>query len=298
MSSTRQPQRPKSQRRAAARESAGESSAHLDDRQQRQAAAHSAPAAIVLHEVVREEGETELKRPASALLWSGVAAGLSMGFSLLCLSLMKATLPSAPWADIVAAPGYCVGFIIVILGRQQLFTESTLTGMLPLFVHPNLKTLLAVGRLWLVVLVANLAGTTLIARLLAIPHVFDAPVYAAMHDLGASMVHSAFGPTFLKAVFAGWLIGLMVWVLPSARSARLLVILVLTYIVAIGHLPHIVAGSVEAAFAFFSGAAGVGDYFGGFLVPTLLGNVVGGVALAGLLNHAPLAEDFSASARP
>jgi formate-nitrite transporter family protein len=298
VSPSRQSQRQKSQRRVTAPESAGESSTHLDDRQQRQAAAHSAPAAIVLHEVVREEGEAELKRPTGALLWSGVAAGLSMGFSLLCLATLKAMLPVAPWADIIAAPGYCVGFIIVILGRQQLFTESTLTGMLPLFVHPNLKTLLAVGRLWLVVLVANLAGTTVIARLLAIPHVFDPPVYAAMHNLGSSIVHTDFGPTFLKAVFSGWLIGLMVWVLPSARSARLFVILVLTYVVAIGHLPHVVAGSVEAAYAYFSGAASLGDYFSGFLAPTLLGNVVGGVALAGLLNHAPLAEDFSGGSRP
>ena len=87
----------------------------------------------------------------------------------------------------------------------------------------------------------------------------------------------------------------MVWMLPSARSARLLVILLLTYIVALGRFPHIVAGSVEAAFAVFTGAASVSEYFLGFFLPTLLGNTLGGVALAALLNHAPLVDEFSSA---
>jgi formate-nitrite transporter family protein len=297
VSSQHRPRKSRGKSAQAREESAGESSLHLDDREQRQAAAHSAPAAIVIHEVVRQEGEDELRRTNSALVWSGLAAGLSMGFSLLCLALLRALLPPRPWTDIIAAPGYCVGFIIVILGRQQLFTESTLTGMLPLFVHPNLRTFAAVGRLWSVVLLANLAGTTLIALLFTVPHVFDAPTEAAMRAIGATIMQSDFRSTFLKAILSGWLIGLMVWILPSTRSARMFVILMLTYVVAIGHLPHVVAGSVEAAFAVFSGKFGVGDYFVAFLVPTLLGNVVGGVALAGLLNHAPLVEDFTGGAR-
>jgi formate/nitrite transporter FocA (FNT family) len=84
----------------------------------------------------------------------------------------------------------------------------------------------------------------------------------------------------------------MVWLLPSARSARLFVIMLLTYVVALGTLPHIIAGSVEAAFAVFSGHASVRDYLVDFLAPTLVGNTIGGVALAALLNYAPLAPEF------
>jgi len=272
---------------------AGAGSERLDSAQQRQAATHASPQAIVIHEVVREEGEVEIRRSFGALFWSGTAAGLSMGFSLLTLALLKSLLPHERWADIAAAPGYCVGFIIVILGRQQLFTESTLTAMLPLFVHRDLKTFTRVMRLWGIVLVANLLGTTLVARLLSLPGVFDPETHQAMLHVGMEIIHSNTIGGFLKAIFAGWLIALMVWVLPSARSARLFVILILTYVVALGHFPHIVAGSVEAAFAVFSGNADVRDYLTGFLLPILIGNTLGGVALAALLNHAALADEFA-----
>jgi formate/nitrite transporter FocA (FNT family) len=272
---------------------AGETSKHLDASQQRQAAAHAAPQAIVIHEVVREEGESELHRSGSALFWSALAAGLSMGFSLLTLALLQSMLPHKPWAPILAAPGYCVGFIIVIMGRQQLFTESTLTVMLPLFVHRDLKTATAILRLWAIVLGANLLGTIIIARLLSFSTVFDSGMQDAMRSAGIAMVHGESGAAFLKAIFAGWLIALMVWILPSARAARLFVILLLTYVVALGRFPHVVAGSVEAAYAVFAGGATVLDYMHGFLLPTLLGNTLGGVALAALLNHAPLADDFA-----
>jgi len=117
---------------------AGANSPHLDEREQTQAAAHAAPQALVIHEVVREEGELELRRRNVALLWSGLAAGLSMGFSLLTLALLRAGLPETPWRALLDSPGYCVGFMIAIRGRQQLFTESTLTALLPLMVRRDL----------------------------------------------------------------------------------------------------------------------------------------------------------------
>ena len=107
---------------------AGAELPHLDEREQIQAAEHAAPAALVIYEVVREEGELELRRRNVALLWSGLAAGLSMGFSLLTLALIRAGLPDEPWRHLIDSLGYCVGFVIAILGRQQLFTESTLTA--------------------------------------------------------------------------------------------------------------------------------------------------------------------------
>ena len=113
-----------------------------------------------------------------------------------------------------------------------------------------------------------------------------------MRRVGLEIIHGAALAAFVKSVLAGWLIALMVWLLPSARSARLFVILLLTYVVALGHFPHIVAGSVEAAFVVFSGDAAVTDYFTGFMVPTLIGNTLGGVALAALLNHAPLVDEL------
>lgn len=96
---------------------AGAGSPALDAGQQEQAASHASPQALVIHEIVREEGEAELKRRPAALAWSGLAAGLSMGFSFLVLALFRNGLPNAPWRPLVASLGYSVGFVIVILGR-------------------------------------------------------------------------------------------------------------------------------------------------------------------------------------
>jgi formate/nitrite transporter FocA (FNT family) len=113
-----------------------------------------------------------------------------------------------------------------------------------------------------------------------------------MSEIGRNAVSGPFWPTAIRAVFAGWLIALMIWLLPSARSAGLLVIMLLTTVVAVGGFSHVIAGSVEAAFAVFNGHASVGEYLTGFFVPTILGNTLGGVALVALLNHAPLAPEL------
>jgi formate-nitrite transporter family protein len=275
---------------------AGADSPHLDEREQAQAAEHAAPAALVIHEVVREEGELELRRRGEALLWSGFAAGLSMGFSLLTLALIRSGLPDEPWRPLVDSFGYCVGFVIAILGRQQLFTESTLTAVLPLMVRRDVATLRAVMRLWAIVLSANLAGTIIFALLISPEHLFSEPVRRSLVQTGEEILRASITEKFTKAMLAGWLIALMVWLLPSARSARLFVIILLTYVVALGRFPHVVAGSADAAFAVVSGHARIFDYLLRFLLPTLIGNTVGGVALVAFLNHAPLAPELQSDA--
>src|SRR5277367_621318 len=96
----------------------------------------------VVYETIRREGEEELHRTPAALAWSGLAAGLSMGFSLVAEALLAAYLPHATWTPLISKFGYCVGFLIVILGRQQLFTETTLTVILPLLSKPVLAKIL------------------------------------------------------------------------------------------------------------------------------------------------------------
>jgi formate/nitrite transporter FocA (FNT family) len=264
----------------------------LDSAEKEQAVEHSAPAAVVIHEIVRKEGQAELERSTGAIFWSGLAAGLSMGFSFLALALLQSGLPEGPSRRLLDSPGYSLGFVIVVLGRQQLFTESTLTAVLPLLVRRDRATWLALLRFWGIVLSANILGTLIFARLIAIDGLFPEPLRAALSDIGRDAVTGPFWPTLIKAVFAGWLIALMIWLLPSARSARLLVIMLLTYVVAIGRFSHVIAGSVEAFFAIFAGEATLYDYATRFFAPTIIGNTLGGVALVALLNHAPLAPEF------
>jgi formate/nitrite transporter FocA (FNT family) len=264
----------------------------LDDEDREKASAHSPPRALVIHEIVRAQGEEELKRPWHALAVSGFAAGLSMGFSFLVMAMIWAHLPETSWRLLLASPGYAMGFLIVILGRQQLFTESTLTAILPVLTRPALGKLAAAARLWAVVLAANLAGTWLFAWVLSHDGVFSKEIWAALLAITREAASASLYASVMKAIMAGWLIALMVWLLPGAGSARILIILILTTIVALGTMPHIIAGSVEAAWRVAIGEGGMGEYLGHFLLPTFLGNTAGGVALTALLNHAPLAREL------
>src|SRR4051812_42738498 len=127
----------------------------------------SAPGGKVVYKAILLEADEELGRSTSALFWSGVAAGLSMGLSLITEGVMRAHLPDTHWRLLVAKLGYSVGFLMVILGRQQLFTENTLTPMLPLLQRRDGKTFMNVMRLWGIVLLANLLGAAAIALVAA-----------------------------------------------------------------------------------------------------------------------------------
>jgi formate-nitrite transporter family protein len=252
----------------------------------RQAAERQAPGGEVVDKAICKEGADELERPTSALFWSGLAAGLSMGFSLVAEGLLRAHLPDAPWRPLVAKLGYSIGFLIVILGRQQLFTENTLTPILPLLQHRDRQTLGNVLRLWAVVLLANLLGTLAFAFAAARTGAFEPHVRETFLKIGGEALAHGFGTTLLRGVFAGWLIALMVWLLPFAEAARVWVIILITYVVGLGQFSHIVAGAVEVFSVAAAGRAGWGEVLGGFIVPTLLGNIIGGVTLVAALNHA------------
>ncbi|MDE8347037.1 MAG: formate/nitrite transporter family protein [Acidocella sp.] len=269
-----------------------EGSAHLDGAERELAARHTAPRALIIHEIIRDEGEQELSRTVTALALSGLAAGLSMGFSFLTEALLQSGLPQSDWRGIVTPLGYSVGFILVVLARQQLFTESTLTAVLPVITRRDGKTLRAAARLWAVVLVANLLGTWIFAAFIHLPGIFSDGVNHALGDIASQAIPPSFFPTMARAFLAGWLIALMVWILPSANAARLLTIMLVTYVVALAHLSHIVAGSAEAAYSVLAGHASMAQYGALFLVPTLLGNILGGVLMVTVLNHGAVVSEI------
>jgi formate/nitrite transporter FocA (FNT family) len=251
--------------------------------------------AALVHEIIREEGEEELARSTSALAWSGLAAGLSMGFSLVVEGLFHHHLPEAGWRPLIASFGYTTGFVIVILGRQQLFTENTLTGVIPVLTRRDRATVQALARLWSVVLLANLVGAGLFAALAASAPIFEPNLHEDFLTIGEHAAAGSFLVLFVKAVLAGWLIGLMVWLLPGAGSANLIVILLITYIVALGGFAHIIAGSVDVLYLVFSGDKSFFSYVFDFMLPVLLGNIVGGSALVAMLNHAQVHREVPAA---
>jgi len=240
----------------------------------------------VVYDAIRTEGEKELARSSRALAWSGLAAGLSMGFSLVLDGLLRHHLPETSWRPLVSTFGYTAGFLIVVLGRQQLFTENTLTVILPLLNRRDRTTLLNVLRLWSVVLIANIIGATLFAWVVANAGVFDAAQMQTLAAVGFDAFSGSFSHKLITGIFGGWLIALMVWLLPSAEMGRFWVIIYITYLVGLGGFAHVIAGSVEVLYLVMIGQIGWVDYLLDFLLPALTGNILGGTALVGLLSHA------------
>jgi formate-nitrite transporter family protein len=263
-----------------------ENELELSPREQEEAESRSSVTVQVVHEAVKREGEEELKRSSSALAWSGLAAGLSMGFSLIAEGLLRSRLPDTPWRPLLTKFGYSAGFVLVILGRQQLFTENTLTPMLLLFHRKDQATLLNVARLWAVVLAANMAGALAIAWTLGHSGAFTPEVRSSFAALGSESMGLSFGQVVIKGVFAGWLIAMLVWMLPFAESARFFLVIAMAWLIGIGSFSHVIAGAVEVLYLACSGAAPWGSAVAGYIVPALIGNVLGGVALVAVINHA------------
>jgi formate/nitrite transporter FocA (FNT family) len=259
-----------------------------DEKQVKQ---RSAPRAAIVYETIRREGEEELGRTGAALVWSGLAAGLSMGFSFVAEALLQAHLPEAEWRPLISKFGYSIGFLIVVLGRQQLFTENTLTPILELLHRLNRQTSLKVLRLWGIVLGANLLGGLFFAGALSFDGIFAPSVQAAFLDIGKHALVGGFWTTLLRGIFAGWLIALMVWLLPFAETARVGVIIIITYIIGLGSFSHIIAGSIETLYVVLHDQATWSTFVNDFFVPTLLGNTIGGVTFVAAINYAQVASD-------
>jgi formate-nitrite transporter family protein len=265
---------------------AGVMAPELTEKQQQEAEDRTSVSANVVHEAIRHDGEEELHRPVSALAWSGFAAGLSMGFSFVAQALFRAYLPDEPWRPLIVYLGYPLGFLIVIIGRQQLFTENTLTAIIPLLARRNATTLVRVLQLWAIVLAANLVGAHLFAWVVGNTPMFKPEVQAAMLAIARQAADVTFGAAILRGIFAGWLIAMVVWMLAAVDTGRIAVIVILTYTVGLAGLTHIIAGAVEVLFLPMVGAKSWLAVAWGYMLPTLIGNILGGVSLTAALNHA------------
>ncbi|MEO7167844.1 MAG: formate/nitrite transporter family protein [Chthoniobacterales bacterium] len=245
----------------------------------------SSPGGHIVYQAVHKEGEDELERNNSALAWSGLAAGLSMGFSLMSEGLIRSHLADTPWRILFTKFGYSIGFLVVILARQQLFTENTLTVILPLLRKRDARTFINVVRLWSIVLVANLVGAFIVAWVMGHTNALEPNVRQAMKEIGLVSMNHDFITLMVRGIFAGWLIALMVWLLPFAETARVGVIIIVTWVVGIGEFSHIVAGSVDAFYLVATGVKTFGQYFV-YMVPILIGNIIGGSSIVATIAHA------------
>ncbi|EDU6453554.1 formate/nitrite transporter family protein [Salmonella enterica] len=249
--------------------------------------------AMAIHEHIRQDGEKEMERDAMALLWSAIAAGLSMGASLLAKGIFHVQLAGVPGGFLLENLGYTFGFIIVIMARQQLFTENTVTAVLPVMQNPTLSNVGLLMRLWGVVLLGNLIGTGVAAWAFEYMPIFNEETRDAFVKIGMEVMKNSPTEMFANAIISGWIIATMVWMFPAAGGAKIVVIILMTWLIALGDTTHIVVGSVEILYLVFNGTLPWHDFIWPFALPTLAGNICGGTFIFALMSHAQIRNDMS-----
>ncbi|HEX7060846.1 MAG TPA: formate/nitrite transporter family protein [Woeseiaceae bacterium] len=246
----------------------------------------------LVYEIVRREAEVELARPAVSLWWSGVAAGIALSASLLAEGLLHRYLPDAAWRPAAESFGYCFGFLVVILGRLQLFTEQTVTAVLPVLADFCTHTLLRTARLWSIVLVANFVGTLLTAIITVHIGTTSAENLVAMLEVAREFAELTPVQAVAYGIPAGFFIAAIVWMVPSAEGAAFWVIVVVTYLIALGGFAHVVVGSAEVFLLQVAGELGVAQGLFGLILPSLVGNILGGTGLFAMLAYAQVQEEL------
>jgi formate/nitrite transporter FocA (FNT family) len=242
------------------------------------------PTANEIYDQVSRNGRQELKRPAAALAVSGIVGGLTMGLTGLSVSVVQAQLGPAPWAEFVSLLLYPAGFMAVILGRAQLFTENTLYPIA--LILDERRHLWRTLRLWSIVFPANIAGAFLFAVLAARTKALQPATLHALSQMGIAAASPGARHIFWSGVIGGWIIAMVAWTVSGSHSitGSMAVIWVLTFIVGLGHFAHCVATSGEILSAVLSHGIPASAYFR-WLLPATAGNIAGGVILVTLLEY-------------
>lgn len=242
-----------------------------------------------IHDNIRGAAEEELERPFTSLFFSSLAAGLLIGFSFLAGGFLADLVPDQ-YAHAASALGYPLGFLFVVLGRNELYTENTLEPVVPLLHERDAETLVKMFRLWGILILGNLVGAAIFAAVLARTEMVDGALHPRLLALASEATTGGFGATLYRAVFGGWLIALMAWLLAATQNtaAQIILIWMTTAPIAAFRFKHSVVGSVEAFYRVAAGSAPLGEMLWHFVLPALIGNAIGGVVLVALLNYAQI----------
>ena len=228
----------------------------------------------------------------ASLLWSGVAAGVVIWLSLITQAVLMLRLPDTPWRPALAGLGYSVGFVVTIMGRLQLFTESTIVAVLPLATTPSWSSLGRTLRLWGLVFAANMAGTLAVALIVPHSNLMTHEQLGAMLGVSRHLMEMSPGDAFVRGIPAGFILAAIAWLLPNARGQEIWIIVLLTYVISLAGFSHVIAGSAEAWLLATTGEATVSFATLGFILPALAGNIIGGSGLFAVLAHAQVRSEL------
>lgn len=253
---------------------------------------HLPSEAAAVHEVIRRDGERELRRKFKALLWSAIAGGITISVSFMARGVIQANLPPTEFGFLIEAVGYTLGFVFVICAGQQLFTENTITPVLPFMSSPTRLQLGRLLRLWGTVLLGNTLGGFIAAIVFAFMPVLPAEVHEAFVKIGHHLLEREWHQMLAGGVIAGWLIATLVWIMFAMPESKVGLIFLVTYVIAIGDFPHVIVGTTEAFYMLLLREASPFETIFTFWLPTLAGNVLGGTFIFALISHAQVRADI------
>ncbi|HZR57261.1 MAG TPA: formate/nitrite transporter family protein [Terriglobales bacterium] len=238
-----------------------------------------------------ENAREEVKRSVRTLAFSGVAGGITMGLTGLGVASIRSLVGDGGWQDFISYLIYPVGFIAVIIGRAQLFTENTLYPVV--LVLDKRSYLLATARLWAVVFASNIFGALLFAILVTKTSALRPDILSQLLKLGNEAAYGNPSHFFWSGVIGGWLIALVAWMVTASHwtIGQLAMVWLLTFVVGIGKFAHCVVTSTEILSVVVSGSMPLMNYLR-WIIPATLGNIVGGVFIVSLLNYGQVRESI------
>ncbi len=256
-------------------------------------AEHGKLSSLTVYSIIMREGEKELQRPKISLWWSGVAAGFGISTSVFVEGIIRSNLGSDhPYLTLIESLGYSFGFVLVILCRLQLFTENTISVVLPVLAEPTRTRFYCTARLWGIVLVANLCGTFITAAIAVHGGILPADTFAAVLEISHHLAALTPVETLLRGIPSGFFIAAIVWMLPSSKGSEVLVIVMFTWLIAAGNFTHVIAGSNEIFTLVLNGEMNIFTALIYHISPVLVGNILGGTGLFAMLAYGQVHEEM------
>ena len=226
-----------------------------------------------------------------SLWWSGVAAGIGISISILAEGILHHLFANSPNQFVIENLGYTVGFVLVIVGRLQLFTENTLSVILPLLSKPSVNMGVCIARLWGIVFAANMFGTFLAAFFSFSLQSVPPELVEGMTAISEHYAKLSPSDAFSYGIISGFIIAAIVWMKPSVKHSQILMIVIFTYLIAIGNFTHVIAGSTELFLLALQNKISVLETLS-LIGATLLGNIVGGTGLFALLAYGQVVREI------
>jgi formate-nitrite transporter family protein len=230
-----------------------------------------------------DQAEEEIHRPIRGLLLSGIIAGFTVGVGPLLAAYVLSTGDAGgpSLLRLISAAVYSTGFILVVMARTDLFTEFTTIAILP--VLGGQATVRALARLWVLVLLGNWIGAVafaLVAVAVASPLAgIDVAVHAR---IAAQLAHAPLGVVLVSSALAGWLMGVLSWLVTAARDtiSQVAFVWIIGVVIHLLHLHHSITGTIDVLIgSLMAPTVGAGDV-GYFMVWTVAGNAAGGILFA------------------